>query len=238
MADRGFGGRGGSAIEEFEDGGGHGFAGVGEEDANLPHLGIAELGFEGGHAGEANAIFDFPIGFANRVVADADGGGVVGMGFKQLGSVGVHVIADGSRFAVEAVAHGAALNVNAGAGGEVGLIGLHVCADHIFLNARIEREADELAFVGEGRIGDGDGHPAIGEIGEHGEGNEDNAEDESEQKSTHGEVWPPSLPSYCIEARIAAKTGVARPKDDSPAQAGLRCLNNGRGALGSLTWWR
>jgi hypothetical protein len=88
---------------------------------------------------------------------------------------------------MEAVAEGAALNVDASAGGKVELIGLHMCADHIFLNARIERQSDELAFVGKRGIGDGDGHSAIGEVGQNGEGNEDNAEDEAEQESTHGE---------------------------------------------------
>ena len=56
--ERGFGGRYGSAVENVEDGGGHGFVGVGQEYADLPHLVIAELGFEGRHAGEADAVDD------------------------------------------------------------------------------------------------------------------------------------------------------------------------------------
>jgi hypothetical protein len=174
-----FGQRRGGAIEQVEDGGGHGLAGVGEEEADLPHFGFAELGFEGRHAGEADAIFDFPIGFANRVVADADDGGIVAVCFEQLGRVREHVVAEGGGPAVEAVAEGAAFNVNARAGGEVGLIGLHMGADHIFLNAGVEGDGDELALVGKRGIGGGDGYPAIGEIDEHGQGDENDAEYES-----------------------------------------------------------
>ena len=85
------------------------------------------------------------------------------------------------------MADGAALDVDASAGGQVGLIGLHVGADHIFLDTRIERQAHKLTFVGKGRIVDGHRDSAVGEVGQNAEGNEDNAEDESEQESTHGE---------------------------------------------------
>ena len=175
-------------VEQVEDRRGHGLAGVGQEDADLPNLSIAELGFEGRHAGEANAVFDFPIGLAGRIVTDADDAGIVAVGLEQLGSVGEHVVADRSRSAVEAVADGTAFNVDASAGGQVSLIGLHVGADHILLDAGIERQADELTFVGKRGIGDGDGHSSIAEVSQHGEGNEDNAENESDQESTHERV--------------------------------------------------
>ena len=73
--------------------------------------------------------------FANRVVAHADDAGVVVVRLEQLGSVGVHVVADSGWHVVETVAEGAALNVNAGAGGKGGLIGLHAGANHLLLHA-------------------------------------------------------------------------------------------------------
>ena len=90
----GFGGGSGGAVQEVEGSLGHGFVGLGEEEADLPHFGVAKLGFERGHSGEADAIQDFPVGFADRVVTDADHLGVVVMGLEKLGSIGVHVGAE------------------------------------------------------------------------------------------------------------------------------------------------
>ena len=178
-----FGRRRKGAVEDVEDGGRHGLVGIGEEDAYLPHLGFVKLGFESGHAGEADAVFYLPVGFANRIVADADDVGVVPVRFEQWGSVGIHVAADGGGLVVEAVAEGAALSVNAGTGGECGLIGLHVGADHLFLNARVERDMDELGFMREGRIGDRNGHIAVCEVRQESERNKDDAEDKPNEES-------------------------------------------------------
>ena len=178
----GFGGRCRGVAEDFEDGGRHGLVGVGEEEADLPHLGIVELGFEGRHAGEANAVCDFPIRFANRIVADADDVGIVPMWFEQLRGVGIHVVADGGWLAMETVAEGAALNVDAGTRSEVGLIGRHVGADHFLLNACIERDLTSWPRRN-WRIGDSNRHIAIGEERQDSERNEDDAEDEPEQES-------------------------------------------------------
>src|SRR5215469_17395478 len=49
-------------VEDIDDGGRHGFVGVCQEQAYLPHFGTAELSLEGGHTREADAILDFPVG--------------------------------------------------------------------------------------------------------------------------------------------------------------------------------
>jgi len=79
---RGFGGWGGGAVEDVEGSLRHRLVGVGKEDADLPQLGVAELRFEGRHPGEADAVEDFPVGLAERVVADADDLGVVMVGLE------------------------------------------------------------------------------------------------------------------------------------------------------------
>ena len=214
----GLGGRDWGSVEDIERDGRHGFVGVGEEDADLPHLSVAELGFEGRHSGEADAVLHFPVGFANRIVADAYDIGVALVRLEQLRCVGIHVVADGGWLVVETMAEGAALNVDAGAGGKGGLIRLHVGADHFFLNAGIERDVHQLAFVGKGRIRDRHWDIAIGEVREDCEGNEDNAENESEQES-HKYCGLRRFSSYCMEAVMTAKSSVVRPKDVSPVHS-------------------
>lgn len=170
-------------VEDVEDGGRHGLVGVGEEEADLPHLGIVQLTFKGRHAGEADAICDLPIRFANRIVADTDDVGIVPMCFEQLRGVGIHVGADGGWLVMETVAEGAALNVDAGTRSEGGLIGRHVGADHFLLNACVERDLDELGLVRNWRIGDSNRHIAVCEERQGSERNKDDAEDEPKQES-------------------------------------------------------
>jgi hypothetical protein len=74
----------------------------------------------------------------------------------------------------------------------------------------------ELRLAGKRKIGDRDGYIAICEICQDNERNEDNAENESEQES-HKYCGLRRFSSYCMEAEMKAKTGVARPKDVSPA---------------------
>ena len=129
----GFGRRSGSAVQNVEGRLRHRFIGIGEEEADLPHFGVAELGFEGGHSREADAVQDLPVGFTDRVVADADHIRFVVMRLEELRSVGVHVRAKGRRMAVQAVTHGAAVDIDAGACGEICSVWLHVGADHFAL---------------------------------------------------------------------------------------------------------
>lgn len=91
---RSFGGRSGGAIQDVDSSLRHGLIGIGEENGDLPEFGIAELGFEGGHPGETDAVEDFPIGFAEGIVADADHFRIVVMRLEELGSIGVHVSAE------------------------------------------------------------------------------------------------------------------------------------------------
>jgi hypothetical protein len=63
------------------------------------------------------------------------------------------------------------------------LIGHHVGADHFFLNACVERDVDEIGFVGDWRIGDSNGHIAVCEVRQDSERDKDDAEDEPKQKS-------------------------------------------------------
>ena len=160
-----------------------GLLALAQEDAYLPHFVVGELGLEGGHSGEADAVLDLPVGFADRVVADTDDIGIVVVGLEQGWGVGIHVVADGGGLIVEAVANGAALDVDVGAGGEVRLIGNHAGADHFFLNTRIKWHMDDLALVGDRRIGDGHRHISVGEKSQDGEGHEGNAKDKSKQES-------------------------------------------------------
>lgn len=91
---------------------------------------------------------------------------------------------------MQAVADGAAIDVDVGPGGEVGGVGLHVCADHFALNARFEGDVDELAFVGEGWIGDGNGDFAVFEIHDHSERNQDESDDQAKDEA-HVVLRPP-----------------------------------------------
>lgn len=171
MVRRGFGGRSGSAVQDVDNRLRHWLVGVGEEEADLPHLGIAELGFEGGHSGEADAVLDLPVGFADWIVADSDYVWLVVVGFEELRGIGIHVIADCSGVAVQAVTDGAAFDVDAGTRGEVSRIRLHVCSGHFVFDAGLEWDVDELAFMGKGGIGNGDGNLSVHEIDEYREGN-------------------------------------------------------------------
>lgn len=192
-----FGGRSGCAAQNLEDGRGHGFVGVGQEEAYLPYLVVTKLGFEGRHAGESDAVKDFPVGFARGVVADADDIGVVVMRFKQGWRIGIHVVADGGRLAVQSMAEGTAFNVDTGASGEVCRIGLHVGADLLFLNARIEGHMNNLALMWERRIRDGYRDIAIHKVSENDKGHEGDADDQSEQEP-HGWCSLRRFSSYCM----------------------------------------
>jgi hypothetical protein len=214
----GFGWRGGGAVEDVEDCGRHGLVGVCQEDAYLPHLVIAELRFEGGHAGEADAVEDLPVGFAGGVITDTDYIRIVVMGLEQGRRIGVHVGADGCGLVVQSMTEGATLRVDVGSGGEVGLVGLHVGADQFFLNSRIERHVNDLGLMREGWIGDGYRHIAIHEVCKSGERDQDNTDDESEQES-HKWVQPPSFFIVLHGPGGEAKRVGLRPMDDSPAQA-------------------
>ena len=194
----GFGRRSGGAVEDVEYGGWHGLVGVSQEDTHLPHLVIAELRFERRHPGEADAIKDFPVGLAGWVVAYADYIRIVVVGLKQGWCIGVHVGADGRRLVVESVAEGAAVNVDMRAGGEIGLIGLHVRSDLFFLNARVERHVNDLGLVRERAIGDCYRHIAIHKVSKPNERDQDNADYEAEQES-HNWCSLRRFSSYCIE---------------------------------------
>lgn len=178
-------------VQDIDDGGRHGLVGVGEEEAYLPHFVVAELGLERRHAGEADAVLDLPIGFADRVVADSDDVGVALMRLEQGWGVGIHVIANGGRPVVQAVAERATLSVYAGAGGEVRGVGPHVSADHFPLNPCIERHVHKLALVGERRVIDSDRDFTVREVSQDSQRNEDNAKDQAKQESKHEVSYPP-----------------------------------------------
>lgn len=247
----GLGGRSGGAVEDIEHRGRHGLVGVGQEDGYLPHFVIAELRFEGGHAGEADAVEDLPISLAGRIIADADNLWIVVVGLKQGRRVGVHVRADGGRLIVQSMAEGAAIDVDTGARGEVGLVGLHVGADLFFLNARVERHVNDTGLIREWAIGDGHRHIAIHQVSKPDERDQHNANDEAEQES-HKRLQPPSFFIVLHGARGEAKRVGMRPMDDSPvldvrevsphAIEGLR-LRDGldvvsrRFVASALCWW-
>jgi hypothetical protein len=188
----GLGGGSGSAVEDVDRGLGHGLVGVGEEETDLPHFGVAELGFEGGHSGEADAVEHFPVGFADGIVANADNVRFAVMGLEKLRGVGVHVCADRRRTIVKAVADGAAVDVDVGPGDEVCGVGLHVGADHFTLHSRVEWDVDELALMRKGRVIGGHRDLAIHEVHEYGEGNQNESDDESNDEA-HACLLPPPL---------------------------------------------
>ena len=185
-----FGGGSGGPVERVDSSLRHGLVGVGEEEADLPHFGVAELGLEGGHSGKADAVEDLPVGFAEGVVADAHNVRLVVMGLEKLGSVGVHVGADRRRAIVEAVADGAPVDVDVSAGGEVCGVRLHVGADDLTLDSAIEGQVDELALMREGRVIDGHRDLAIHEVHKYDEGNQNESDDESNDEA-HACLLPP-----------------------------------------------
>jgi hypothetical protein len=91
---------------------------------------------------------------------------------------------------VEAVADGAAFDVNVGAGDEVCGVGLHVGADHFALDPRVERHVDELALMREGWVIDSHGNLAIHQVHEYGEWNQNQSDDESNNEA-HLCLLPP-----------------------------------------------
>jgi hypothetical protein len=202
------------AIQDVEGWLRHGLAGVGEKETDLPHLGVAELGLEGGHAGEPNAIFDFPIGFADGVVTDSDDARVVVVRLEKLGSVRVHVVAKSGRMAVDSVAGGAAVDVDSGAGDQVCGIRLHVSADQLPLNARIQGDVDELALAGKSGVGYGDGNLAVHEVHDDDQGNQDDSDDQAKDEA-HSLLRPPQ--NFIVEHENGSwrQKGVARVQKES-----------------------
>lgn len=182
----GVGGWSGRSVQQVDDRRGHRLAGVGQEDADLPHLGVAELSFEGGHAGEADTVLDLPMGFADWIVADADNFGVVAMRFKQGRCIGIHMLTDGGVAAVKAMADRAPFNINVCPGGEIGWIGLHVRAHHFPLDAGIEREMHNALFVGKRGVVHSNWNLAVREVSQDRQGNNDDTDDQPKQESKHG----------------------------------------------------
>lgn len=109
-----------SGLEVGLGGWGEGFVGGGDEVAYLPHLGFGEDFGVGGHAAEADAVFDLPEGLADRIVGDADDGAIAVFDPKLRGD-GVHVICERRRVVWNAMAEGALLPVDAGTFGKVGI---------------------------------------------------------------------------------------------------------------------
>lgn len=184
-------------VQDVDDCRGHRFVGIGEENADLPDLGVAELSFECGHAGEADAVFYLPIGFAHGIVADADDIRVIVMGFKQGRRIREHVFADGGRPAVEAVANCAAVHVDAGPGGQIGGIGLKVGANHLSFDPTIERHVDEPLFVRKSGVIDCNRNFPVGEVSQDRKGNKDHTDDQPKQESSHDVSQPP--PNFILE---------------------------------------
>lgn len=91
---------------------------------------------------------------------------------------------------MKAVANGTAIDVDAGTGGEIGWVRLHVSADHFTLDSAFEGHVDKLALMGEGRVIDGDGDLAVHEVHEDGERNKDDSDDESKNEA-HTCLFPP-----------------------------------------------
>ena len=174
-----FAGGRGCAVEDVDCGRRHGLVGVGKEEADLPHLAIVELGLEGGHAGKTYAVFDLPVGFADRVVADADDVGIVAMRLEKLRGIGVFVRTNGRGVSVKAMTDCATVRVDVRTCGEVCCVGFHVGADPLAIDACVQGDVDELAFEGEGRVRDGNRHLSVFEVNEHHEGNKDDANDQS-----------------------------------------------------------
>ena len=170
-------------IQDIDDGRRHGFVGVRQEDADLPHLGVAELGFEAGHASKADTVLYLPVRFADRVIADTDDSGVVVMRLKEGRRIRILVLADGGGTLVKAVAKGAAIDVDVRPGGEIGGIGFHVRADEFALDPRIERYMHEALFVGEGRIIDCNGNLSVREVSQDRKWNKDDTDDQPKQES-------------------------------------------------------
>lgn len=187
---RSFGRGSGSAIQDVESRLGHRLIGVCEEDADLPHLRVTKLGLEGGHSGQPDTVFNFPVGFADRVIADANDIGLVLVRVEELRRVGVHVAADRGGVAVKSMADCAAVDVDVSAGGEVGGIGLHVRSDHFPLDACVEGNVNELSLHRERRIGYGNGDLAVHQIGDHDERNQNNSNDQAKDEA-HGLLPPP-----------------------------------------------
>lgn len=135
-----------------------------EEEGDLPHFGLAEEMVKGGHAGEADAVGDLPIGFTGFVVGDADNA-VGAVGLPELGGCGVHGLGQGAVLLGGAVAAGALGGVEVGAGEEVGGGGLEGRLGELAVDAGGERDVDDLALEGEGAIGDRDRGMAEAEPG-------------------------------------------------------------------------
>ena len=139
-------------VECVDDAGRHGFVGVCQKEADLPHFGTAELSLEGGHTREADAILDFPVGLTDWVVTDADDVGILFVLLEKLGSAGIHMGAERRGSGVQSVANGAALDINPRAGGQVRCVGFHVSAGSLFLNASIKRHVHDTALVRKSRV--------------------------------------------------------------------------------------
>jgi len=179
-----------SAVQDVQRGLRHRFICVGEKDADLPHLGIAELGFEGRHSGETDAVFNFPVSLADGIVADADDIGFIGMGLEQLRSVWIHVVTERGWMAVKAVTDDAAIHVYTRSGSEIRRIGLHVGSNDFSLNASLQRHVDQLAFVWERWIRDSDRHFAVHEVDDDDEWDQNDSDDQSKDEA-HGVLRPP-----------------------------------------------
>lgn len=173
----------GDGVEDGGELGREGLVGVFEEEGDLPHLGRAEDVLVGGHAGETDAVADLPEGLAGLIVRDADDA-TVAVGLPELGDGGVHGFGELARLFGGAVAAGALGGVDMGAGEDVGGGGLDGWLGELAVDSGGERDVDDLAFEGEGAIGDGDGRVAeakVGvEAGDGDEGGERDAEKEGE----------------------------------------------------------
>ena len=91
---------------------------------------------------------------------------------------------------MKAVADGAAIDIDMGAGDEVRWVCLHVSANHFALDPAIEGHVDKLALMGKGWVIDGDGDLAVHEVDKDGEWNQNESDDQSKNEA-HACLLPP-----------------------------------------------
>lgn len=173
------------AAQDFHGFRGQRLVGVGQQQAYLPHFGIGEYALEARHAGEADAIGYLPIGFAGRVVADADYVVVVVL-FPQRGRMGIHVGAKGGRLAVHTVATGALVAVDLGACHQVVLIDLDGGSlDQFAVDTLVQRNPGEQPLLGQRMVCNGHWHVAKSKPCQHGDGYKNHPEKNSKQNPGH-----------------------------------------------------